>query len=90
MIPFAASNPLGAVLGPLEDFIRETLTWIHDSSGLPWAWCIIVLTIMVRICLLPLTVKQTRSMQGMRPSPAADQGAAGEAQGRSPEARTRR
>ena len=36
------------------------------SLGLPWAWSIVGLTIIVRMLLVPLTVKQIHSMQNMQ------------------------
>ena len=46
--------------------MESALTAIHDTLDIPWAWAIIVLTICVRIVLVPLTVKQTVSMQKMQ------------------------
>jgi YidC/Oxa1 family membrane protein insertase len=56
---FAVANPLR----PIENLMTTVLEWIHSTMGLPWAWAIIVLTLMVRIVIVPLTVKQIRSMQ---------------------------
>jgi YidC/Oxa1 family membrane protein insertase len=36
------------------------------SLGLPWAWSIVGLTLIVRVLLVPLTVKQIHSMQNMQ------------------------
>jgi YidC/Oxa1 family membrane protein insertase len=58
----AIANPLH----PIEDLMRNVLEWIHTTLGLPWAWAIIVLTLMVRIVIVPLTVKQIRSMQHLQ------------------------
>ena len=58
----AIANPLR----PIEDVMRNVLEWIHTTLGLPWAWAIIVLTLMVRIVIVPLTVKQIRSMQHLQ------------------------
>jgi YidC/Oxa1 family membrane protein insertase len=58
----AVANPLH----PIEDLMRNILEWIHTTLGLPWAWAIIVLTLMVRIVIVPLTVKQIRSMQHLQ------------------------
>jgi YidC/Oxa1 family membrane protein insertase len=58
----AVANPLH----PIEDVMRNVLEWIHTTLGLPWAWAIIVLTLMVRIVIVPLTVKQIRSMQHLQ------------------------
>ncbi len=57
MIPFAG------ILQPLEDALQAVLEWLHGSIGLSWAWAIVVITVMVRIVILPLTVQQIRSMQ---------------------------
>jgi len=59
---FAIANPLR----PIENIMTTVLEWIHSTMGLPWAWAIIVLTLMVRIVIVPLTVKQIRSMQHLQ------------------------
>jgi YidC/Oxa1 family membrane protein insertase len=59
---FAVANPLR----PIENIMTTVLEWIHSTMGLPWAWAIIVLTLMVRIVIVPLTVKQIRSMQHLQ------------------------
>ena len=56
------ANPLR----PIENIMTTVLEWIHSTLGLPWAWAIIVLTLMVRIVIVPLTVKQIRSMQHLQ------------------------
>jgi YidC/Oxa1 family membrane protein insertase len=56
---------LYSILTPLEDLLRNILNGLH-SIGLPWAWSIVGLTIIVRILLVPLTVKQIHSMQNMQ------------------------
>ncbi|MHB9111648.1 MAG: YidC/Oxa1 family membrane protein insertase [Thermoleophilia bacterium] len=48
------------------DPLYSVLTWIHDSVGVSWALSIILLTILVRIILIPLTVKQYTSMRAMQ------------------------
>ena len=51
---------------PLEWLLRT----IHETLGVTWAWSIVVLTVIVRIAMLPLTVKQQqsfRSMQALQP-----------------------
>jgi YidC/Oxa1 family membrane protein insertase len=50
----------------LEDALEELLIWIHSTTGLTWAWSIIAMTALVRIVILPVTVKQTRSMLAMQ------------------------
>ena len=58
--------PLAHILTPLENLLRSILNFFHDSAGLTWAWSIIVLTIVVRIALVPLVVRQIHSMQRMQ------------------------
>jgi YidC/Oxa1 family membrane protein insertase len=53
-------------LSPIEHLLRDVLNWIHGTIGLPWAWAIVALTILVRVVLVPLTVKQIHSMQSMQ------------------------
>ena len=55
-----------AILEPIERPLTSILEWLHASVGLSWAFAIIVLTLMVRIVLVPLTVKQIRSMQKLQ------------------------
>ncbi|HEX5470110.1 MAG TPA: membrane protein insertase YidC [Gaiellaceae bacterium] len=59
---FGVANPLR----PIEDLLTNVLEWIHSAIGLPWAWAIIALTLAVRIVIVPLTVKQIRSMQHLQ------------------------
>jgi YidC/Oxa1 family membrane protein insertase len=51
---------------PLENLLRSILDFFHNSAGLTWAWSIIALTILVRIALVPLVVRQVHSMQNMQ------------------------
>jgi YidC/Oxa1 family membrane protein insertase len=55
-----------AILEPIERPLTAILEWLHSAIGLPWAWAIIVLTLLVRFVLVPLTVKQIRSMQHLQ------------------------
>jgi YidC/Oxa1 family membrane protein insertase len=57
---------LASPLTPLEDVMRNILDWLHSSIGLPWAWAIVALTVLVRIALVPLAVRQIHSMQAMQ------------------------
>src|SRR4051812_11231612 len=56
-----AANPLQ----PLIEFFEAILKFFHDNVGLSWGMAIIALTLLVRVCLLPLTLKQFKSMQSM-------------------------
>ncbi len=55
-----------SILSPLEHVLRGLLDWLHGTIGLPWAWSIVALTMIVRIVLVPLTVKQIHSMQRLQ------------------------
>jgi YidC/Oxa1 family membrane protein insertase len=55
-----------SILSPVEDVLTWTLEEFHTSLGLSWAWSVIALTIVVRILLVPLTVRQIHSMQRMQ------------------------
>src|SRR5437867_6539853 len=59
---------LGSInpLHPLANVLRHVLEWLHGTVGLPWAWSIVVLTILVRMLLVPLTVRQIHSMQSLQ------------------------
>jgi YidC/Oxa1 family membrane protein insertase len=58
----AFTNPLR----PLEHFLQHILIWLHVTAGFTWAWSIVVLTVLVRILLVPVTVKQIHSMQSLQ------------------------
>jgi len=53
-------------LAPLEHALRHVLYWLHGSIHLPWAWAIVATTVIVRIILVPLTVRQIHSMQALQ------------------------
>ena len=53
-------------LTPLEHLLRHVLNWLHYTVGLPWAWSIVGLTVIVRVLLVPLTVRQIHSMQNLQ------------------------
>jgi YidC/Oxa1 family membrane protein insertase len=59
MLVFAA-NPLQ----PLINFFEQILVWFHDL-GIGWGMAIVCLTVLIRMLLLPLTLKQFKSMQSM-------------------------
>jgi len=56
---------LFSILTPLEDAMRWALIHIHGVIG-SWSWSIVVLTILVRIMLVPLMVRQIHSMQNLQ------------------------
>jgi YidC/Oxa1 family membrane protein insertase len=53
------------VLQPLVDFFEAILKFFHDSIGLGWGSAIVAMTVLVRAALMPLTIKQFKSMQNM-------------------------
>jgi YidC/Oxa1 family membrane protein insertase len=55
-----------AVLEPIEKPLTALLEWLHGSIGFSWAWSIVALTVIVRMALVPLTVRQIHSMQAMQ------------------------
>ena len=57
---------VGGLLAPLENVLTEVLTWLHDSGGLTWAWSIVALTVIVRMLLVPVAVRQIHSMQSLQ------------------------
>ena len=57
---------LGGILSPIENVLTDVLTWLHGTVGLPWAWAIVALTVMVRILLVPLAIRQIHSMQSLQ------------------------
>jgi YidC/Oxa1 family membrane protein insertase len=57
---------LASPITPLENLLRAILDFFHGSVGLSWAWSIIALTILVRIVLVPLVVRQIHSMQSLQ------------------------
>ena len=54
------------VFSTLENVMKSILDFFHTSVGLPWSWSIVAVTILVRICLVPLTVRQIHSMQSLQ------------------------
>jgi len=54
------------ILQPLIDVLEQVLLFFHDTVGVGWGLSIILLTITVRLLLLPLTLKQVKSMQRLQ------------------------
>ena len=55
-----------SILTPIENILRDVLFWLHGTVGLSWAWSIVGLTVIVRLLLVPLTVRQIHSMQNLQ------------------------
>ncbi len=54
------------ILSQLESVMRHVLSWFHVTLNLPWAWAIVATTVLVRMILVPLTIKQIHSMQNLQ------------------------
>jgi YidC/Oxa1 family membrane protein insertase len=55
-----------AVTEPIQAPLRALLEWLHSTGGLPWAWSIVATTVIVRMVLVPLTIRQIHSMQNLQ------------------------
>ncbi|MGH2955769.1 MAG: YidC/Oxa1 family membrane protein insertase [Solirubrobacterales bacterium] len=53
------------ILQPLIDVANEVLVFLHDSVGLEYGAAIVGLTFITRALIIPLSVKQIRSMREM-------------------------
>jgi YidC/Oxa1 family membrane protein insertase len=58
--------PIANIFQPLIDVFDHVLVFFHDSVGLSWGFSIIALTVCVRAILIPLTLKQFKSMQSLQ------------------------
>ena len=54
------------IFQPLIDIFEPVLKFFHDNVGVSWGLAIILLTVVVRALLLPLTIKQFHSMQKLQ------------------------
>jgi YidC/Oxa1 family membrane protein insertase len=57
-----------ALLAPIQlivELLKPVLIFIHDTLGVSWGFSIVLLTVLVRALMAPLTVKQFKSMQSM-------------------------
>jgi YidC/Oxa1 family membrane protein insertase len=57
---------LANVLQPLIDIADSLITFLHDDVGLSWGWSIVGLTVIVRLAIVPLTIKSIKGMNAMR------------------------
>jgi YidC/Oxa1 family membrane protein insertase len=57
---------VGGILTPLENVLTDVLKWLHETGGLSWAWSIVALTVIVRILLVPVAIRQIHSMQSLQ------------------------
>jgi YidC/Oxa1 family membrane protein insertase len=54
------------ILQPLITVFEDVIKFFHSGIGGSWGWSIILLTVAIRVVLLPLTIKQFHSMQKMQ------------------------
>jgi YidC/Oxa1 family membrane protein insertase len=57
-----------ALIAPIQfivDVLEPILVFIHDTFGVGWGTAIVLLTVVVRAAMAPLTVKQFKSMRAM-------------------------
>jgi len=61
VIPLVAN-----ILQPLIDAADSVITFLHDDVGLSWGLSIVGLTFITRLLILPLSLKQIRSMRHLQ------------------------
>jgi YidC/Oxa1 family membrane protein insertase len=54
------------IFQPLIDVFEAVLKFFHNSIGVPWGWSIVLLTVVIRALLIPLTLKHFHSMQALQ------------------------
>jgi YidC/Oxa1 family membrane protein insertase len=57
---------VAGILSPIERPLTWLLEMLHADVGLPWAWSVIAVTLIVRVLLVPITVRQIHSMQRLQ------------------------
>src|SRR5438874_12944790 len=58
--------PLANILQPLIDVANAILKFFHNDVGLTWGLAIVGLTVVTRLAILPLSLKQIRSMRALQ------------------------
>jgi len=51
---------------PLQALFFWVLDFLHENLGVSWSWAIVLLTVIIRIILIPLTWRQIKSMRAMQ------------------------
>jgi YidC/Oxa1 family membrane protein insertase len=54
------------VFSDIKDAFIDFLTFLHEDANLSFGWAIVTITLMVRLLILPLFLKQYRSMRRMQ------------------------
>jgi YidC/Oxa1 family membrane protein insertase len=57
---------LANIFQPLIDIADALILFLHDNVGLAWGWAIVGMTVIVRLAMVPLTLKQIKSMNALR------------------------
>jgi YidC/Oxa1 family membrane protein insertase len=57
---------LANIFQPLIDAADWLLTALHDDVGFGWGFSIIMMTVIVRLAIVPLTIRQIKSMNALR------------------------
>jgi YidC/Oxa1 family membrane protein insertase len=57
---------LANIFQPLMTVFEIVLKFFHNSLTVPWGWSIVLLTVLIRAILMPLTIKQFHSMQKLQ------------------------
>lgn len=55
-----------SVFGDIKNAFIDFLTFLHEDANLSFGWAIVAITLMVRLLILPLFLKQYRSMRRMQ------------------------
>lgn len=55
-----------SLFSPIVNILGSVLLYFHQALGLQWWLAIVLLTILIRTLLFPLTVRQVRSMRAMQ------------------------
>ena len=58
--------PVADILQPLEDGAKAILDFFHDDVGVTWGTSIILMTIVIRAALIPLTYRQIKGMRALQ------------------------
>jgi len=59
-------DSIGNLFSPISDFFFAILEFLHTNLDISWSWSIVLLTVIVRVVLIPLTWRQIKSMRAMQ------------------------
>jgi YidC/Oxa1 family membrane protein insertase len=58
--------PVANILQPLIDIAESVMVFFHNNLGFGWGMSIIALTFLTRLAILPLSLRQLRSIRAMQ------------------------